>query len=88
MIKIKEEKLLVSPKDFYPSSKELEIIGTINPAAIRLPNNEILLYVRVIEKLITDEDERYYYSPRMIGESEFKLILDNLIPLGFDKNLT
>ncbi len=76
MIKIKKEKLLVSPKDFTPSSKELEIIGTINPAAIRLPNNDILLYARVIEKLITDEDEEYYYSPRMAGESEFKLVLD------------
>src|SRR3989338_4144093 len=76
MIKTKKEKLLIKPKDIKPSSKDFQVIGTINPGAIRLPNNNILLYIRIIEKLIKDEDEKYYYSPRMIGEDSFKLVID------------
>lgn len=82
MIKTKKEKLLIKPKDIKSSSKELEIIGTINPGAIRLPNGNIILYVRVVEKLIKDNDENYVYSPRMIGEDKYQLILDK-----FDKKL-
>ena len=74
--------VLIKPSNFKTSSKELEIIGTINPGAIRLPNNDIVLYIRVIEKLIKDQDENYYYSPRMEGEETYKLILDK-----FDKKL-
>ncbi len=82
MISIKKERVLISPKDIKPSSKDLEVIGTINPGAVRLSNGDILLYIRVIEKLIKDEDNKYYYSPRMVGENKFKLKLDK-----FDKNL-
>ena len=74
MIKTKKEKLLIKPKDIKPSSKDFQVIGTINPGAIRLPNNNILLYIRIIEKLIKDQDENFYYSPRMIGEDSFKLV--------------
>ncbi|MDO8460122.1 MAG: hypothetical protein Q7S74_03365 [Nanoarchaeota archaeon] len=76
MVQIKKEGIIITPSDLKPSSTEFEIIGTVNPAAIRLPNNDIMLYVRVIEKLIKDEDENNVYSPRMIGKSEFKYILD------------
>lgn len=82
MIKIKKEAVLVKPSQLEPSSKELEIIGTINPGVIRLPNGNIILYVRVIEKLIKDQDEKYVYSPRMIGEDKFRLTIDQ-----FDKKL-
>lgn len=76
MVKIKEEKILVRPEKLRPSSPLLEVIGAINPGAIRMPNGEIVLYVRVIEKLINDEDDKYYYSPRMAGEDRFELVLD------------
>ena len=82
MIKIKKENVLIKPQKIKPSSKEFKVIGTINPAATRLKNGDIVTYVRVIEKLIKDEDEKYYYSPRMIGENKFKLIIDK-----FDKKL-
>lgn len=80
MIKVKKESILVEPKDIKPSSDDFEVIGTINPAAIRLHNGNIMLYVRVIEKLKKSEDERYCYSPRMVGENSFKIKLDK-----FDK---
>src|SRR3989344_3816652 len=76
MVKIKEDKIIIKPIDFKPSSKDFEIIGTINPAVARLSNGDILLYVRVIEKLIKDEDKEFVYSPRMIGKKDFKYTLD------------
>jgi predicted GH43/DUF377 family glycosyl hydrolase len=44
-----QEKLLLTPKNFRPSLKKLVIDGIFNPAAIRLPNKKIMLYVRVAE---------------------------------------
>ena len=76
MIRIKEEKLLIKPSDINPSGKEFKIIGTLNPAAARLPNGDIVLYVRVIEKLINDKDKNNYFSPIMIGKNKFKIKLE------------
>ena len=81
MVEIKKEKVLVTPKDIKPSSKDFEVLGTLNPGATRLPNGNILLYVRVIEKLIKDEDKKYCYSPRFTGEDNLKIELDK-----FNKN--
>jgi beta-1,2-mannobiose phosphorylase / 1,2-beta-oligomannan phosphorylase len=75
-IKIKRDEILIKPIDIKPSSKDFEIIGTINPAATKLPNGDIILYVRVIEKLKKYEDENYVYSPRMIGKNKFEIKLD------------
>ncbi len=47
-----EDKLLLKPKDFKPSLRAVKIDGIFNPAAIRLPNREIMLYVRVAERPI------------------------------------
>jgi predicted GH43/DUF377 family glycosyl hydrolase len=82
MIKIEKQKVLIKPSDLKPSSKKMEIIGTLNPAAIRLENGDILLYIRVIERLIKTRDSRYFYSPRMTGKEKFKLKIDK-----FKKNL-
>lgn len=76
MIKIKKESIIIKPSNLKPSSKELEIIATINPGAIRLPNNDIMLYVRVIERLIKNQDEKFHYSPRMVGEDKYELVID------------
>lgn len=76
MIKITKEKILVKPKDLMPSSELTEIIGTTNPAAIRLPNGDIALYVRVIENLKKYEDDQFFYSPRFKGENKTKIVLD------------
>jgi predicted GH43/DUF377 family glycosyl hydrolase len=44
-----DEKLLLEPKDFKPSFNGAVVEGVMNPAAIRLPNKKIMLYVRVAE---------------------------------------
>jgi predicted GH43/DUF377 family glycosyl hydrolase len=68
--------LLITPKMIKPSSKKLEVIGTINPAAIRRGDGKIILYVRVIEKVKKLEDEKYCYCPRMVGENEYRVKID------------
>ncbi len=68
--------LIVTPEMIKPSSRYLKIIGTINPAAIRAPNGKIVLYVRVIEQLKKLEDKDYFYSPRMAGKNNYKLVID------------
>ena len=76
MIPIKEERVLVRPKDITPSNKKLEVVGTLNPGAARLKDGRIILYVRVIEKLKKDENEKYYFSPRCSGKKSCRIIID------------
>jgi len=76
MIKIKEKKVLLEPRDLFPSSSKFEILGVFNPGAVRLANGDIVLYVRIWEKLIKTEDKKYYYAPRMIGRKTFKVVID------------
>lgn len=72
----KEANLLITPEMIKPSSKDLKVIGTINPAAVRSRDGKIVLYVRVIEQLKKLEDKSYFYSPRMIGESKYEIKID------------
>jgi beta-1,2-mannobiose phosphorylase / 1,2-beta-oligomannan phosphorylase len=44
------DKLLLKPEDFKPSFKGWSIEGVLNPAAIRLENKKIALFVRIAEK--------------------------------------
>jgi beta-1,2-mannobiose phosphorylase / 1,2-beta-oligomannan phosphorylase len=76
VVKVKKEDLLLAPADIKPTSKLFEVIGVLNPAAVRLPDGNIMLYVRVIEKLKKTSDKKYCYSPRMIGDCEFKVKID------------
>ncbi len=76
MLKIKKESIILSPKDVKPSSKEFEVIGVLNPGAVRLPNGKIMMYVRVIEKLKKIQDNKHFFSPRMIGKEKFKIKID------------
>lgn len=86
MIKIKKERVLLTPKDIKPTLKNLEVLGVFNPAAARLSNGDIILYARVWEKLIKDdekdEDAEFFYSPRFIGKKDLKIKIDK-----FEKNL-
>ncbi|MBR9704547.1 hypothetical protein GOV12_03990 [Candidatus Pacearchaeota archaeon] len=75
-VRIKREEILIRPKDIKPSSKQMKVLGTLNPGVVRLPDGNIMMYVRIIEKLIKNEDEKYVYSPRMIGKREFKMKVD------------
>ena len=76
MIPIKKEAVLVRPEDVKPSNKKLEVVGTFNPGAARLKNGNIVLYVRVVEKLIEDESENFYYSPRCTGVNKCNVVVD------------
>jgi predicted GH43/DUF377 family glycosyl hydrolase len=73
---MKKEALLITPEMIEPSSKNLEVIGTINPAAVRGEEGKIILYVRVIERLKVLEDKKYFYSPRMVGNNKYELKID------------
>jgi beta-1,2-mannobiose phosphorylase / 1,2-beta-oligomannan phosphorylase len=81
MINLEEDKLLLGPENLKPSSRKFEIMGVLNPAATRLPDGRILLYVRVIERLKKTEDYRYFYVPRYTGKNKFQIKIDK-----FSKN--
>jgi len=83
---MEKEVLLVTPKMIKPSSKKLKVIGTINPAAIRRSDGKIVLYVRVIERVKILEDEKYCYSPRMVGETKHKVKIDRFNKKDINKN--
>src|SRR3989338_456027 len=76
MIKIKEGKVIVKPRDIEPSSDMLEVLGVLNPGAVRLKNGNILLMVRVIERLKEIEDTDHFFSPRCVGQENYKLVID------------
>lgn len=82
MVKVEKESVLIKPGDVRPSSKELEVIGTFNPGAARLANGDIILYIRVWEKLKKTQDKNFCYSPRMEGDSKYKIVIDK-----FEKKL-
>lgn len=82
MVKVIKECVIIRPEDIKPSCPEFEIIGTFNPGVARLANGDIVLYVRVWEKLIKTSDETYFYSPRMAGKNKYKLVIDK-----FEKKL-
>lgn len=83
---MKKEALLITPGMIKPSSKKLNVIGTINPAAIRRKDGKIILYVRVIEQLKVMEDKKYCYSPRMVGENRYKIKIDRFDKKSINKN--
>jgi predicted GH43/DUF377 family glycosyl hydrolase len=82
MVKVKQDCILIEPEDLKPSSPEFEILGTFNPGVARLANGDIIVYVRVWEKLKKTEDENFCYSPRMSGSDKYKITIDK-----FDKEL-
>ena len=62
MVKVKKESVLIRPCDVKPSSPEFEVLGTFNPGAIRLANGDIVLYVRVAERMKAKAVEDVNYS--------------------------
>ena len=65
-------KLLLSPEDFVPSLKSWKIEGVLNPAAHRLPNGKIVLYVRIAESTEQHRHGNMVVSPIMSSRREFK----------------
>ncbi len=62
-------KLLLKPEDFKPSFNDWEIKGVLNPAAIRLPNKKIMLYVRIAESAMQRDSTTV--CPIMSSEKEY-----------------
>ncbi len=79
MIPIEKEAVLVTPGDIKPTSKYFNVVGTFNPGAMRLPNGDIVLYVRVAERMKKDEDSKHYLSPRCEGKSKCEIIIDKFL---------
>jgi predicted GH43/DUF377 family glycosyl hydrolase len=75
-MEMEKEALLITPEMIRPSSRDLNVIGTINPAAMRRKDGKIVLYIRVIEQVKKLEDKRYCYSPRMVGKNRYKIKID------------
>ena len=65
-------KVLLKPKDFEPSFKSLEIQGVLNPGGIRLPNKDIVLFVRVAESS-KQSYEKSTICPVMASEKQYKV---------------
>lgn len=76
MVKIRKQLILLKPGDIRPTSNKFEVLGVLNPAAVRLSDGRILLYVRVVERLKKFEDKKYFYSPRMVGKNSFNVKVD------------
>jgi beta-1,2-mannobiose phosphorylase / 1,2-beta-oligomannan phosphorylase len=76
VIKIQKEEVLLTVKDFKPTSRKFMILGVLNPGVVRLPDGKVMMFARVIERLIKYEDEKYCYSPRMVGKDNFKIKID------------
>ncbi len=68
-MKIKD-KVLLRPSDFKPSFKDWQIKGVLNPAAVRLSNGKILLYVRIAESAGQEEGSTLT-CPIMSSEEEY-----------------
>lgn len=66
------DRVLIEPKDIQPSFKNWKVLGTFNPAAVRLKNRKIALMVRVAE-----EGGRMHgkamHCPIIISEKEYKV---------------
>src|SRR3989344_611787 len=76
MIPIEKEAVLVTPGDIKPTSKYFEVVGTFNPGAMRMPDRDIVLYVRVAERIVKGEDEKHYFSPRCEGRRKCNIKID------------
>lgn len=71
-------KLLLTPKNFKPSFEELEIDGVLNPAAIRLPNKKIVLYVRVAESYIHRDSTKPWQLPIIVSKDNYETISEEI----------
>jgi beta-1,2-mannobiose phosphorylase / 1,2-beta-oligomannan phosphorylase len=69
---VAETKLLLKPEDFNPSFRDWKVYGVLNPAAIRLPNKKILLYVRVAESVVK-KDEGGFNCPMITSKKHFEV---------------
>jgi len=66
-------KLLIKPLDFEPSFKDWKVIGTLNPAAVRMNDDRVALYIRVAEQAVSKEKGKMV-CPIIISENLPKMV--------------
>lgn len=76
MVKVKKEAVLIKPEMIKPSSRYFKVTGVLNPGATRDSKGNVVLYVRVIEELIKKSDQKYYFSPRLVGSDKYQVKID------------
>ncbi|MCR4369462.1 MAG: hypothetical protein NUV67_06160 [archaeon] len=69
-------KTLVFPKDVKPSKKIFRVRGAFNPAAVRLPNNKIMLFARVAETPY--HDDKTFVAPRFVGTKDLEWKIERI----------
>ncbi|MEK6850080.1 MAG: hypothetical protein AABX85_00730 [Nanoarchaeota archaeon] len=65
-------KLLLTPRDVKPTFPDWKVEGVFNPAAIRLPNKKIMLFVRVAESVIPKGEDNNIY-PMVISPKDYHI---------------
>ena len=76
MVVVKKEGVLLTARDFKPSTRGFEVIGAFNPGVLKLKNGDILLYVRITERPLNWKNGDFIHSPRFVSNTKFKLRLD------------
>jgi hypothetical protein len=62
----------LNQKTLFQVLIKIEVLGVLNPGAIRMPDKKIVLYARVIEKLKKTHDSDYFYSPSFTGKDKLR----------------
>ncbi len=73
---VSRPRILVRPTSLRPTSSRMRLRGILNPSAIRLKDEKILLYARVAETPF--HGERYFLSPQMIGKDHFSIKMEKI----------
>ena len=77
-----EAKTILTPEDIKPTKKLFRVRGVLNPAAVRLKNNKIMLFARIAETPFHGKKE--FLAPRFSGEKELKWTIEKLPRHGND----
>lgn len=75
-----QEKLLLSPEDFYPYFPKWKIDGVFNPAAIRGKDGKVILFVRVAERFVTKNHLEY---PVSVPGEKFSYVKERVMKKDF-----
>lgn len=67
---------IIGPGEVKPTSPKFRVRGIFNPAAVRLPNNKIMLFARVAETPY--HDDKTFLAPRFAGRKEMKIAIDKI----------
>jgi len=71
------DKLLLTPNDLKPSFPNWIVKGVLNPGAIRLPSNKIMLFVRVAEQYHLNKG-KLLHCPVITAEKGYKTKTENI----------